>query len=207
MGPAVSWDGMEGMNRMRTGRKVYGVMAAFAAISLLMAGPAYGEATGPRATGPKAPSPIATPSPIPTPVPAQGAVETPASTEAPVVMMKLLCGAEAPSTDFDYPYLSDRAITQEEMDAWLSDDPEDMKFKSQMAEDEIFVRYGYHYQPDAKNPASRAAYKKYIEKEWYQLARAYNTIEDGSELMEQMTQIERDNIHTINDWQDRNCPN
>ena len=56
-------------------------------------------------------------------------------------------------------------------------------------------------------PASRAAYKKYIEKEWYQQARAYNTIEDGSELMKLMTQIEKDNIHTINDWQNLNCPN
>ena len=178
--------------------------AAAALLGISLALPAAAAATGP-----KAPSPIATPSPIPTPTPVPAVIEPqgPTPTEEPVVMMKLLCGAEAPSTDFDYPWLSERAITQEEMDAWLSDDPEDMKFKSQMAEDEIFVRYGYHYRPDAKNPASRAAYKKYIEKDWYQQARAYNTIEDGSELMKLMTQIEKDNIHTINDWQNLNCPN
>ena len=189
------------MNGKRTGRRLYCIIAVFAAAALAVAVPASG------AGGPKAPSPIATPSPIPTPTPVPAVVENVKPTDAPAYMIKLLCGAEAPSTDFDYPWLSERAITQEEMDAWLSDDPEDMKFKSQMAEDEIFVRYGYHYRPDAKNPASRAAYKKYIEKEWYQQARAYNTIEDGSELMKLMNQYEKDNIHTINDWQNLNCPN
>ena len=153
----------------------------------------------PEPTITSAPTTIPTPEPTTTPVPT--AAPVPATAPAPSVeYVAVKYGLSAPVTDFQFPYSSERLLTQVELDSMESDSIDVMHSKSQLAINEILARYGYTFNPN-KSDTAREIYDRMAGKDWYIQAQAQCGYSSANALIADMNSIEKQNIDLINQWQ------
>lgn len=82
-------------------------------------------------------------------------------------MILLPHGGYAPASDFIFPYSSIQILTSEEIDAAFSNlDDETASQYSQLAINEIYARYGYHFHPNLSESA-RCADTYFCSLSWY----------------------------------------
>lgn len=153
---------------------------------------------------------IITSTPIPTEQPVTAAptptkkasVTTPIPTENTdtEATIRLPDGDTAPRSEFIFPDSSDSYLTSSDLERMNSGDLSQMHFQSQMAINEIYVRYGYVFTGTSDSAA--AARDKYSAETWYTRAQHYCPSNDSSELLHNYMNIfEKENIKAINDWQ------
>lgn len=152
-------------------------------------------------TVPETPEVTETPTAAPTATPIPTAIPTPVPTEVPTVeYVAVKYGLSAPVTDFQFPYSSERLLTQAELDSMESDSIDVMHSKSQLAINEILARYGYSFDP-SRSDTSRDIYERVAGKDWYVKAQAQCSYSSANALIQDMNSIEKQNIELVNAWQ------
>lgn len=142
-------------------------------------------------TSTPAPKPTATPIPSPAVDQMSGSIE-------------VAHGILAPETDFLFPDSSERVLTYREINSMLQNEDKQSRYlNSQMAINEIYARYGYHFHPE-KSISAQEAYEKFNSLAWYEQVCSYGGYDDPSQLDSVFNEIEKTNINTIREWQTNN---
>ena len=114
--------------------------------------------------------------------------------------ISIINGIQAPESDFEFPESSIRLLTQDELNTFQASNEDEMHLRSQMAINEIFVRYGYQF--TSSSTSARTARERFGDKDWYKKAQQYCPSQSSDTLLyNYMNSIEAQNIAMINQWQ------
>ncbi|MDO4322087.1 MAG: DUF4163 domain-containing protein [Lachnospiraceae bacterium] len=126
--------------------------------------------------------------------------------EAPVEMITVVNGIQAPASDFIFPYSSTQTLTDADLTKLEGSSVEEEHYKSQLAINEILARYGYVFHPE-NGGASKEAYDQFNGKDWYEQAKPYCPSSSANDMLyTYITSTELNNIDIICEWQKvHNC--
>lgn len=128
------------------------------------------------------------------------AASTPDLSDTAAATIKLPDGDNAPRNIFIFPDSSDTLLTSADLETLNTGDLTQMHFQSQLAIDEILIRYGFSF--TGASDSATAVREKYSAETWYIKAQKSCPSNDSYELIQTyMNNYERKNIELINEWQ------
>ena len=113
----------------------------------------------------------------------------------------IINGILADASDFIFPYSSTQMLTDADLTKLEGASVEEEHYNSQLAINEILVRYGYAFDPE-QGGSAKEAYDRFEGLAWYEAAKPYCPSASASEMLyTYINSTELANIDIICEWQ------